>query len=436
MEKIYLILPNCDDTNRGDQALIWQTVQLAKEAGNIGKYYMLATKENSVQSSKEGILNLETILPHPSTHFESNNNIQYKKSLKLKWIFVSVLDSVKALCFLYRFPRSIVSKICSKDKKNTLDFIKKADKIFVKGGGFIHSYGGIVNTYANFYDLYHVILALKLKKDVYVLPNSYGPFLSIGSGRLVKRVLSKCKYVSSRESVSKEMLYSNLQVESELHPDLAFYLEMDDDLTKEQISKLNAIPFEKKCVAITVRPYRFNGYDNPEEKYLKYKSAVQLFAKHIYQNGFHPVFVEHTFAKTDHEKDMSCINDIVDMIKQDNINIEYSVYSDLSLTCRQLKYVYSKFEYIVGTRFHSVIFSLASSVPAIAITYGGNKGYGIMKDIGLAEYTVDIAGIENDTLISKFSKLVDETPKVKEKISDYMLLIEKDKQELIDRLRG
>ena len=35
-EKIYLILPGCDDTNRGDQALIWQTVAIARAAGYDG----------------------------------------------------------------------------------------------------------------------------------------------------------------------------------------------------------------------------------------------------------------------------------------------------------------------------------------------------------------------------------------------------------------
>ena len=65
-EKRFLILPGCDNSNRGDQALIWETVELARTAGHIGKYYMLADKNNSIQSQKKDIDNVEPILPHPS----------------------------------------------------------------------------------------------------------------------------------------------------------------------------------------------------------------------------------------------------------------------------------------------------------------------------------------------------------------------------------
>ena len=44
-EQKCLILPGCDDSNCGDQALIWETVELARAAGYIGDYYMLASKK-------------------------------------------------------------------------------------------------------------------------------------------------------------------------------------------------------------------------------------------------------------------------------------------------------------------------------------------------------------------------------------------------------
>lgn len=432
MDNTYLILPGCDDTNRGDQALIWETVSIAREAGYRGDYYMIASAEKSRQSECEGIHHAEYILPHPSTHFKNSSNIQYGKLLKIKWAFVSAVDSMRAAALLWRPLRNAVKRFYPRKIRRSIELFERADAAFVKGGGFLHSYGGIVNTYANFYDLYHIILALSMGKDVYVMPNSYGPFLSPGTGRMIRRVLSKCKLVSVRESISQKMLLDELGVRAQLFPDLAFYLKPCRDLNESQKRKLAEIPFEKKCVALTVRPYRFPGSVDPEQEYEDYKLAIRDFVIYLSGLGYYPVFVEHTYSVTEHEQDMSCIKDIVRLLGD---ACEYSVYSDLSLNCRQLKYVYSKFTYILGTRFHSVIFSMASKVPAIAVTYGGNKGMGIMKDMGLSEYALSIDELNSESLAAAFSRLIEDSDDIKERIQDYLNSLTLRKEELIEALR-
>ena len=125
-ENIYLVLPGCDDTNRGDQALIWETVQLSREAGFQGKYFMIASTEKSRQSKQEGIGNIDYILPHPSTHFKKNNNIQYGKVLKMKWVFVSIIDGTKALIILTRPGRFFAKRFGKKDLKRSLHIFENA----------------------------------------------------------------------------------------------------------------------------------------------------------------------------------------------------------------------------------------------------------------------------------------------------------------------
>ena len=50
----YLIIPDCGDQNRGDQALVWETKRLAEDAGFVGKYIMIASTELT-QSKSQGI---------------------------------------------------------------------------------------------------------------------------------------------------------------------------------------------------------------------------------------------------------------------------------------------------------------------------------------------------------------------------------------------
>ncbi len=59
----------------------------------------------------------------------------------------------------------------------------------------------------------------------------------------------------------------------------------------------------------------------------------------------------------------------------------------------------------IGTRFHSIIFSLTSLIPFIAIAYGGNKAKGIMMDFNMGEYAVGIDAVSGDILNDIFSNL-------------------------------
>lgn len=74
-------------------------------------------------------------------------------------------------------------------------------------------------------------------------------------------------------------------------------------------------------------------------------------------------------------------------------------------THHDIKSLYSGLDYIIGTRFHSVIFSLTSYVPAIAIEYEHKTG-GIMKDLGLSDWVIKIEDVNSINLTKKFNDLV------------------------------
>ena len=71
----------------------------------------------------------------------------------------------------------------------------------------------------------------------------------------------------------------------------------------------------------------------------------------------------------------------------------------------EIKSFYANMNYIVGTRFHSVIFSLTSYVPAVAIEYE-HKTRGIMKDLDLTDWVIKLEDLTAERLIKKFDKLV------------------------------
>ena len=412
----YLILPGCDDTNRGDQALIWETVELAKAAGFDGHYSMIATAECGRQSKTIGIDSLAYLLPHPSMHATAGeDNRSYGVSLKLKWAIMALSDLLVAFPLSKKATRGLAAKMLSDEQKRTFEVFKKAKAAFVKGGGFLHAYGGVADAYKIYFFLYHINLALSMGIPVYVMPNSYGPFVDNASKRMVQRCLSRCRLVYSRESISQEVLRNTCGVDSELSRDLAMYLEKDKGFDAAKCLNEKGISIQTgKMVGITVRPYRFPGKQNAEELYKNYKTSVYHLILWLKANYYHPVLIEHVYSENYHERDIICINEIAKMVEDAGQKVD--VFSALELNCKQMKSVYSMMDYLIGTRFHSVIFSLTENVPVIAITYGGNKGDGIMKDIGLSDYAVPIDELSESDLTETFRELIQNQVDVKESL--------------------
>ena len=432
VDNTYLILPGCDDTNRGDQALIWQTVSVAKAAGYQGSYHMLSEPEQCRQSAAEGIGQMDYVLRHPSARYSKGDNIHYGLGLKLKWALAGVLDLVTREPLAHKWSRKLLLPLYGKKTKQTLERFRQADVAFVKGGGFLHAHGGFSDTYKIYFFLYHIRLAQSFGTKVYVMPNSFGPFRSPLVKSMIRKALRKCPVVMSRESISQKMLREACGIESEVFADLAFHLASDPSFDPYPILLKNGIDCRnEKCVAITARPYRFPGEADGAKKYEAYQDALAALAVWLGDNGYHPVLVEHVSSDMEHENDMTCITQIAQKLEG---RCRYSVFSQRQLTCRQMKQVYGTFAYTVGTRFHSVIFSLASGVPSIAITYGGNKGDGIMGDLGLEEYALPIHALTAEKLIDAFRSLEDRT-RESWRISNELDKLHAQQAQIIEKIR-
>jgi len=392
----YIVIPDCSDLNRGDQALVWETIRLAKDAGFVGDFYIQSEPYLAKQSIEQGLSCFSPILKHPSRN-NKTKNVKYGSAIKLKWGIIAIFDLLVSLFVLLIAPFRKMDFLLSNETKSTLNLYRESKAAFVKGGGFLQSYGGITTFYFIYYHLYPIYLANRMGMPVFIMPNSFGPLDGFSSKWQVRKALSKCKHISCRESISYDyMTLTFPDIKFKLTDDLGFYLQPDPTVD---------FPFEKfgKMVAITARPYRFPEHDKGNSDYYrKYISAISEVAKHIFSKGYMPVFVQHTLAINEHEDDKKCIDDVCKLLNYG----EYRVIENREYNCRQLKQVYSHFQAIIGTRFHSVIFSIASCVPALAIAYGGNKSRGIMRDNKIEQYVIDIDAVSGQTLSDMFDSII------------------------------
>ena len=405
-----IIVPGVTDLNKGDQALVWESHRLISDSGRFEQILILENgdtpeenKKLCEQSQKKGFRFAESILKHPRRGKHSNNeHISDSYVNTLRMIANSLMDFVANSLLLILCNKSWLVKVIY--SKKTYEGVKKfeqSDVVFVKGGGFIHSYGGLTSTYSIWYSLFYIKLAKRLNKIVVVLPNSYGPFDGFLVKKQVSSALANVDLLLARESVSASQLGDLLDKTIKRGPDLGFFLEPQvSDRVDETLSD-HGLQDKQNLVGITVRPWRFPNDKSSFDRFELYIKTIKEFCLYLISNGYHPVLCNQAMGPNLHEDDRVAISKVVSGLKGAD---EYTWINE-NFTCEETKYLYSKLYSLVGTRFHSVIFSLSSNVPVISIGYGGNKSKGIMNDLGLLDYHIDIESSNLTELIQMFEKV-------------------------------
>ncbi len=434
-----ILIPSNTDLNRGDQALVWESIRLIEEVCDDPEISLMRgdDKRQYAQTEKLGYPLLPKILKHPGRVFSKQKHIRYSLFELLVMGIVAICDFV--LSFMLLVKCRLINKFAllfmSNDSRKTYLAFRNCDAVFVKGGGFIHSYGAITDAYQIYYLLYYFLVAIRFKKQLFVLPNSVGPLRSKLARLLACYVLKRCTYVSVRESVSKRFLLAQkLNVPIYRHADLGFFLTCDEKFNANMYLIEHGVNLSVPIVGITLRPYRFPGDSNPEKKYENYIMSVVSFCHYLEEQKYQIVLFSHTLGPGAHENDTIAITEVSNLL--DEQNIKHVMIEDEELDCRQVMALYSKFNYLVGTRFHSVIFAQNSFVPTIAISYGGNKGIGIMEDVGLSEFAIPISEISAERIVILFKKINNERERVGHQLKKSRIDINNDRTRMINEVKG
>lgn len=439
MKKI-LIVPSNTDLNRGDQSLTWESITIAKEVFDNNVDILLyktnskladQTKTNH-QTEKLGYPFLTRILSHPRRN-DTKNTVGFSVFIMLKWGFRAILDIMVTFLLLskFNFINRIAFIFLNVNQRTTYEKFKELDGLFVKGGGFLHSYGSVVDPYVMYFQLFDVFLAKKFNIPVFILPNSIGPLKNALARNIVFKALKYAKVIFIREGTSLEFLKKQgFQVFKS--PDLGFYLKPSEICFKSYLLEQQVPIGKKKCVAITLRPYRFDGKPNADELYDNYLNEIKKFINGLLSDNISVTLIAHTIGPSAHEDDTIPLLEIYNSLpKQENL----LYLNDRDLNSEDLEKIYSYYDLVVGTRFHSVIFALNVYTPAIAIAYGGNKAVGIMNDMDLSEFVVPIENPNADKLIELSYAAINNKEKYIAKIEKYKIKLENEKQLLVDKIK-
>lgn len=284
-------------------------------------------------------------------------------------------------------------------------YYQQADRVVSKGGHIFSTNNKLlVGGYGLYCNLFPILFAKRLRKRTLVIAQSFGGFSHSAHKRMAGFALKGVEFIGAREEQSLKLMRSCGLTNSKLVWDTAFLIDPCDRKQK--------YIFEggRFCV-ITIRPWSFPGKSNPLELYQSYLNEIISLVKFLEGEGISTVFVPQVRGPFRFEDDLRETRKIEEML---NAKRAFFVYDDMSPS--ELADLYSKAEFIVGTRFHSVILALSNCTPAVSISYSGFKATGIMDLLGLGDYVIDINCVSGGALIGLVERIIPRRGEVKAKL--------------------
>lgn len=227
--------------------------------------------------------------------------------------------------------------------------IMKTDILLSGGGSLLQD-----DTSARSIHYYLAIIRMGLfmKKDVFLISNGIGPIIRTHNKKQVANVLNKVNHTTVRDYNSKKLL-EEIGVDSariSVSADLVIDMEMQpNEIGARILNGLNIIDKSRDLIGIAIRQKDFRD-SNRREALVQFVNGLSK----KYTVLFIPFYYEED-SKIEAE-----INHLVD---------ENVVFLSKKYDADEVLSVMQHLRILIGSRLHSLIFSLVAEVPFIGISY-------------------------------------------------------------------
>jgi len=281
----------------------------------------------------------------------------------------------------------------------SLRALRGLDILVVSGGGQLDDVWGGAGAHP--FALFKWTLFARLRgAKVYFLSVGAGPIYSRKSEKLLNLALRLACYRSFRDERSKQLVRDQLRLHDPgvVVPDLAhtrFERSANADLTGQPL----------EVVGIAPMPHfdpRMSPYPGPDPaRFAAYLNKVADFV--------HWLLREHTcqvvFYVGEIHQDEPVIDDVMRLLAERGVDIHSPRLQRPPIrTVAELGECLAGTQVFVASRFHSVLLPLSLAKPVVALSYH-SKVTEIMRDMGQAEYCLDIDEFQVDDLIQRFETL-------------------------------
>ncbi len=246
-----------------------------------------------------------------------------------------------------------------------------------------------------------LILAERLGTPVVCAPQSYGPFDGKLVPWIVAKTLRRARLVLAREDISLAEL-AKLRLPAGVAcraVDSAFSLDPPGRSRADQHAwrASHGVGVADVLVGVTVRRCL------PPGQQASLEAELAGFVDRIHDLPGHRVVIFPMATAADRGDDDRVASRAVAGLCRGQTR---PIVIDTEADFRDVASFIADLDYLVGNRFHSVIFALTAGVPCIAIGYE-HKTRGIMRDLGLDGWGLPARDLSAATLYALFEKLAE-----------------------------
>jgi colanic acid/amylovoran biosynthesis protein len=276
-----------------------------------------------------------------------------------------------------------------------LEVLAESDMQVCVGGGYLRAKGNHASTIILMLLFHQIWLAKLLGKPVYLYAQSFGPYPKPVQRLIAAWGLRQADLALVRESKSKDLL-RRLGVPSERVfevPDSAFMFKPRVDA---DIKTLLGATKGEVVVGVTMRTWL------PAKAQAKYEQEMATLIDRITgRYGYKVAIIAQVTLEEQNDDDRVVSRRVYARCRQK----DRVVLLDRRFSHYEIKSVFANLDYLIGTRFHSVIFAVTAGVPAVAIEYE-HKTSGIMQDLDLGQWVVPMEDVTADRVAGLFNQLV------------------------------
>lgn len=373
-----------DRDNRGDAALLEVMIRQVRQAHPDAELLVAGFEDPVARPDVWGVRNLGSL-----RRYTAMDDVPRFRRISRKLLVAAVILTVAV--GLGRPAAALARVLLPREVAGELGAIASADLVVSLGGGYLHGGPGLGADMNIGFLLLPLWLARRFGVPAVLGPQSYGPFPTRFQRVAVRRVLSAAHAVSTREDISRNMLVEAGVPERVLRSDVDSAFAFTAARTLDWRGRLG-IPDGAPLLVMTMRSYL-----KPAEQ-AAYERRMAEAVERILDadESRYVVFAPQVTCSFQEDDDRLVNRRVAAGVR----NPRLRTLDDADIDHRELFGLYGGATLTIATRFHSAIFSLSQCVPCVVISYA-NKGAGIMRDLGLAEWVKDMAAVDTEWLVAR-----------------------------------
>jgi polysaccharide pyruvyl transferase WcaK-like protein len=404
--------------NRGDAALLSVAIQQLQEAFPGARLQITGFEEPGSRPEFDGVPNLGSVRRHVGDEHVGRSTRIARKLLALG------LGATAAAPGGARLVRA-VARLLPGEMRAEVGALADADLVVSLGGGYLNGKADLASDQSIAFLLLPLWLAQRFGVPTALAPQSFGPFPTPRQRAMIRRVVGDADCVVAREAISVARLEeAGVPTERVLRGvDCAFAFRSHS--TRDWRAELG-IPADDRLVLVTARQFL-----DPEAQ-TAYEAAMTAVCAHMLRRpGTRVVIVPQVTCAFQADDDRIVNRRIAAPLDDPRL----IVLDDDRVDHHDILALYGAADFILGTRFHSVIFGLTAGVPCAAIEYD-HKTRGIMEDLGLARWVVRMSEARADSLVELVDRLFLEGEQYRRYLADVRAADAARTAEFVEQLRA